>query len=91
MRNIIINTAPTPFGLSPVACDRYAELTGREPNVRTIARDDPTLVQILEELGTLKASAFLTNLTAVSILSHANWVIEIEDGREKVILLEPLS
>lgn len=48
------------------------------------ARDDPVLVQVVEELGTEKASDRFANLKIVEIPDDVKWQIEEYDGTEWV-------
>jgi hypothetical protein len=49
-----------------------------------ISRDDPILVQVVEELGD-KASALFANLQIVEIPADVDWEIEEERGKEWVV------
>ena len=50
---------------------------------REIERDDPALVQVVEELGA-RASGDHAELTVVEIPDGVNYIIEEYDGREHV-------
>lgn len=49
-----------------------------------LKRDDPTLVEVVEELGTDKASGYLSSLSIVEIPDDIVWYIEDYDGVETV-------
>ena len=50
---------------------------------RDLARDDPDLVAVVEELGN-RANGFHAELKVVDIPDNVNWYIEEYDGREWV-------
>ena len=49
---------------------------------RDVARDDPYLVQVIEELGSEEASGRYAELKIVEIPADVDWVIEEYDGAE---------
>ena len=46
-----------------------------------ISRDDPVLIQVVEELGD-KANGFCASLKIIEIPDGVNWQVEEYDGRE---------
>jgi hypothetical protein len=52
-------------------------------NGRDLHRDDPILIQVVEELGE-KADGKCARLTIVEIPDDVEWVIEEYDGNETV-------
>ena len=86
---IVINNCFGGFGLSDVALGRYLELKGYPTESRSLyyaddgIRNDPILVQVVEELGD-KASAKYSRLTVVEIPDDVEWTIEEYDGIESI-------
>jgi len=86
IRRVVINTQHGGFGLSKAAEDRYKELAGiTDPDFydRHIARDDPFLIRVLEELGEAANNRFCT-LKIVEIPADVQWEIGEYDGLEWV-------
>jgi hypothetical protein len=86
MIKIVINQDFGGFGLSDEAEALYKERKGiTDPDwwYRDIARDDPTLIQIVEDMGT-KADGTFASLKVVEVPDDVNWYIEEYDGREWV-------
>jgi hypothetical protein len=79
---IVINGCYGGFGLSEKGCARYMELSGKE-NVysRKIYRDDPFLIQVVEEMGPAAADRF-AELRIIEIPDDVDWQIEEYDGLE---------
>lgn len=50
----------------------------------SISRDDPLLVQVVEELGSKEASSWAAELTVVEIPDDVEWEISKYDGSERV-------
>ena len=50
-----------------------------------IARNDPILIQVIEELGELESSDCYADLKIVEIPDNIGWTIEDYDGSEKVV------
>jgi hypothetical protein len=79
---IVINTCYGGFGLSKEALALYNE---RSRTVETydflIKRDDPILVEVVEQLGE-DASDRFANLKVVEIPDDVQWGIEEYDGNE---------
>ena len=81
---IVINNCFGGFGLSPEAWRRYAELKGGLPDDEYgIERDDPTLVQVVEELGS-KSWGSCAELRVVEIPDGVRWQIQEYDGNEHI-------
>jgi hypothetical protein len=87
MQKIVINTEYGGFGLSDQALDLYKILTGissiEEINYWKITRDNPVLVQIVEQLGE-NANSGYSNLKIVEIPDDVEWQISEYDGVEWV-------
>jgi hypothetical protein len=75
------------YGWIQVSLDerlKYNELYSQQTICgRDIKRDDPVLVQIVEELGN-EASGRCAKLKIVEIPDDINWVIEEYDGSETI-------
>jgi len=93
---VVINKCFGGFGLSREAVDLYAKAKDLKVGKwnktwehydsgdfydREIPRDDPVLVQIVEQLGE-KASGNYAKLQIVNIPDDVNWQIEEYDGNE---------
>jgi hypothetical protein len=86
IRRIAICKQHGGFGLSEAAQARYKELAGiTDPNwyERDIARDDPYLIQVINELGETANTRFCT-LKIVEVPADVEWLIEEYDGLEWV-------
>ena len=57
---------------------------GEESHPHQIERNDPTLIEVVEELGVEKASGDLAALHIVEIPDDVQWGIEEYDGQEWV-------
>ena len=84
---LVINTCYGGFSVSDAGVDRYLEITGIKPSKnfynRDIPRDDPALVQVVEEMGA-DADGRCAELKVVDIPDDVQWQIEEYDGREWV-------
>ena len=81
---IVINTCYGGFGLSDQALARYNILAGTKlETYYEIERNDPCLVQVVEELGA-KANDFCADLKIVDIPDDVEWYIHEYDGLESV-------
>lgn len=92
---VVINKCYGGFGLSKEACELYAERKGiklgewneawrfheGDFNEREIERNDPVLVQIVEELGD-KANDECAKLRIVEIPDDVEWSVHEYDGIE---------
>jgi len=83
---IVINKCYGGFGLSKEAMDLYLErkgMQGEKLHDSEIERDDPVLVEVVEELGIL-ASGKYAEVEVVDIPDDVEWEIEEYDGNEWV-------
>lgn len=92
---IVVNTCYGGFGLSDEAVELYKELGGqisiphndingeRYFDYYKITRNDPVLVQVVEQLGSLANDRY-AELTVVEVPDDANWYIAEYDGNEWV-------
>ena len=82
---IVINKCYGGFSLSPAGTKRFRELGGKlaeyDEASRRSERNDPLLVQAVEELGEA-ADGTRAELKVVEIPDGVNWTIEEYDGRE---------
>ena len=87
MKRIAINKCFGGFGLSDEALDLYKAKTGMKKDdevyVWDIKRDDPDLIEIIEELGPMAYGAS-AELKIVEIPDDVKWGIEEYDGIEWV-------
>jgi hypothetical protein len=85
MQQIVINACRGGFGLSEAASVRYRELAGIPLSDYRweIARDDPHLVQTVQELGKA-ANTRYSKLKVVEVPDDVSWLIAEYDGREWV-------
>ena len=83
-QRIVINICHGGFGLSELALDRYKKYTGTKHIYdREIARDDPALVKVVEELGADSYGSY-AKLKVVEIPGDVEWQIDEYDGDEWV-------
>ena len=81
---VVINTCFGGFGLSDEALARYNELADTKlETYYGIERNDPFLVQVVEELGA-KANDTFADLKIVDIPDDVEWYIHEYDGLESV-------
>ena len=81
---IVINQCHGGFGLSDEAKELYIKESGITPaGDWDIARDDPTLVRIVEEMG-FNSSARYSDLKVVEVPDGVRWFIQEYDGMEWV-------
>jgi len=82
---IVINKCYGGFSLSPAGTKRFQELGGKlaeyDSASRRSGRNDPLLVQAVEELGEA-ADGSHAELKVVEIPDGVNWTIEEYDGWE---------
>lgn len=87
MQKIVINTCHGGFGISDEAMQLYKILVGIPPAAELyrweLDRDNPQLVQIVEQLGT-RANTRYSTLKVVEIPDGVEWTIEEYDGCEWV-------
>src|SRR5690606_1347865 len=84
---VVINKCFGGFGLSESAQKRFEELTGKCPRVFEIERDDPALVQVVEEMG-VAANGTCASLKVITLPDGVDWEIQDYDGFET--LTQPL-
>jgi hypothetical protein len=86
-QKIAINTDFGGFGLSDEAINLYKVLTGIPPvdevNYWELARNNVTLVQIIEQLGE-RANGHYSSLKIIEIPDNVEWHIHEYDGMEHV-------
>lgn len=84
---LVINTCYGGFSVSEDGIARYLEITGIKPSKnfynRDIPRNDPALVQVVEEMGA-DADGRCAELKVVDIPDDVEWQIEEYDGIEWV-------
>jgi hypothetical protein len=83
---IVINTCFGGFGLSIAAEELYLELRGNTGETFydfEVKRDDPTLVAVVEQLGS-KAAGSCAELKVVEVPEGVQWHIHEYDGAEHV-------
>lgn len=87
---VVINDCFGGFSLSNKAIARYNEITGRNRSNdycdgREIKRDDPVLVQVVEELGK-EANGNYANLVIIELPNEPGlkWHIADYDGSEHI-------
>jgi hypothetical protein len=80
---VVINSSYGGYGLSEEAKARLKEL-GEEHHEYDIPRHDPTLIQVIEELGSDRASGNYAQLEIVEIVGRT-YRIEEYDGMESVV------
>lgn len=83
MSKVVINVCHGGFGLSEEAIDRFLELKGQSLNFDTIERDDPILVQVVEELGS-NSFDLGTKLKVVEVPAGQLYRIDEYDGFESI-------
>jgi hypothetical protein len=87
-KKVVINRCFGGFALSLAAKELYLELTKDNPKPRDcfldfdIARDDPTLIAVIEQLGRKACSGSFSNLKVISIPDDVLWEIQDFDGVE---------
>jgi hypothetical protein len=87
MQKIVINARHGGFGISDEAMELYKILVGIPPANLVydfeLDRDNPQLVQIVEQLGT-RANTCYSSLKVVEIPDNVEWTIGEYDGCEWV-------
>lgn len=87
MMKIAINADYGGFGLTDEAISLYKKIKGLPEEDQffwfEIARDDPALIQVIEELGD-KASGRRSCVKIIEIPDDVEWLIEEYDGLEWV-------
>jgi hypothetical protein len=84
-QKIVINSCHGGFGLSELASNHYRALAGIPLSEYRweIARDDPHLVQTVQQLGEL-ANTRYSELKVVEVPDGVSWTIAEYDGWEHV-------
>jgi D-mannonate dehydratase len=80
VRKIAVNRCYGGFSLSEEA----RKLLGAEYSHWFGERDDPRLIEVIEQLGVEKASGALADIEIVEIPDDVEWQIEEYDGKEWV-------
>lgn len=81
---IVINKCFGGFGLSEKALEYYNELANTKVKYcNDIPRNDPHLVQVIEELGEL-AGKWYSELKIVDVPDDVEWYIDEYDGLETI-------
>lgn len=83
MSKVVINVCYGGFGLSEEARNRYSELTGKDIDTFEVERDDPILVQVVEELGS-NSFDFGAKLKVVEVPAGQLYRIDEYDGFESI-------
>jgi hypothetical protein len=83
MRKIVINKCWGGFGLSDTALKMYQELSNSNDSYWDIRRDDPLLVQVVEELKD-QVNTVYSELKVVEIPDDIDWYIHDRDGVETI-------
>lgn len=83
MKKIAINTCFGGFDLSPQAAQLFLMYSGETFSVNETPRDNPHLIQVIEELGNCAASK-ISSLKVVKIPANVEWTIQDYDGMEHV-------
>jgi hypothetical protein len=79
------------FGLSVRGETRYAEIKGikvTDFHDRDIPRDDPALIQVIEELGSKEASSRFAELRIKEVRKGTKYRIDEYDGAESVMTID---
>lgn len=81
---VVINRCYGGFGLSESAFNRYNEITGGNAKYHwDIERNDPALVQVVEELGD-EANSKFSELVIIEIPKDISWMVIEDDGMEHI-------
>ena len=93
-RRIVVNTCFGGFSLSEEAKTMYKKATVDQPQQGSqwyidedISRDDPVLLQVIDEIGLNNAGGYFSKLDIVEIpddIPVDGWVIQEYDGKEWV-------
>jgi len=86
IQRIVINDCYGGFSLSNAAISKYKEMAGiTAPDFydRDIPRDDPYLVKIVKEMGSL-ANGSCAKLKIVEVPGDVDWIVQEYDGAEWV-------
>lgn len=83
MSKVVISERHGGFGLSTEAEVRMRELGWDGKDERDIERDDPRLVQVVEEMGDAANSRY-SNLKVIEIPDDVKWHVHEYDGFESL-------
>lgn len=86
MAKVVYNACFGGFSLSEAGMKRYAELGGIGDSVRRLDRNDPALIQVVEELGE-KANGSCAELKIATVPTGALYRIDEYDGAETVMTI----
>jgi hypothetical protein len=84
IQRIVINDCYGGFSLSDAAVAKYKDMAGitdADFSNREIPRDDPYLVKIVKEMGSL-ANGNCANLKIVEVPGDVDWIVQEYDGAE---------
>ena len=87
-KKVVINRCYGGFSISLAAKTMYMDLTKDHPKPRNfycnsdIARDDPHLIAVIEEMGTQAASGQYSKLKIITIPDDVQWTVQEYDGVE---------
>lgn len=85
MTKILINRRHGGFTLTHKVLDIYNSRTGRNIEYSwDLKRDDPVLIEIVEELGLEACQGWASRLKIVDVPPDVDWYIEEYDGMEWV-------
>jgi hypothetical protein len=90
MQRIVINTCHGGFGISERAEALYRAYAGIAQDATTfyatfdIERNDPVLLQVIDQLGVKACDGNYAELKVVEVPDDVKWVIEEYDGKEHV-------
>jgi hypothetical protein len=82
---VVINKCFGGFGLSKAAFNRYNELSPEKAVYQfDIKRNDPFLIQAIEEIGVNASGLDYSELKIVDIPSDVSWYVDDYDGMETI-------
>jgi hypothetical protein len=82
---VVINRCFGGFNLSQAAIDRYNELSGKNVTYQyDIKREDPFLIQAIEEIGLIASAGRHSELKIVNIPEDIAWFVDDYDGMETI-------
>jgi hypothetical protein len=88
MQRIVINICYGGFGLSETALNLYRAYAGIKEDDQfydfDICRDDPILLQVIDQMGVSECEGNFSRLKIVEIPDGVEWEIAEHDGKEHV-------
>ena len=82
---VVINRCFGGFRLTKEVINRYNELSGNSVQYEfDIRRDDPFLIQAIEEVGLKASGASYSELEIVDIPNDVAWYVDDYDGMETI-------